>query len=212
MHEIKRTLPIVAAGGILLAAGTLFGANSAYGQTDTNSPQQTHAYHSVDHRAHARVPGFVAPTTTAVPIPATNTAALQAGAQSPAELINLLGQRIVAKDVDGIVALQEREAAIIDWDGSVIRGHAAIRAFYVEWFESDPILQVSPLQIVEAGGTRVGNKVIGRSASVMGTYTLEQDGPDGTRVSFSGNFCDIVRQQLNGTWLYIQDNPYPPHS
>ncbi|MBW4702002.1 hypothetical protein [Micromonospora sp. RL09-050-HVF-A] len=69
MHEIKRTIPIVAAGGILLAAGTLFGANSAYGQTDTNNPQQTHANHSIDHRAHARVPGFVAPTTTAVPTP-----------------------------------------------------------------------------------------------------------------------------------------------
>ena len=145
-------------------------------------------------------------------MPAPSAAALQAGAQTPAELLNLLGQRIVAKDVEGIIALQEREAAIIDWDGSVIRGHAAIRAFYVEWFKSDPILQVNPLQIVEAGGTRVGNTVIGRSASVMGTYTLEQDGPDGSRVSFSGNFCDIVRQQLNGTWLYIQDNPYPPHS
>ncbi|MEV4844550.1 hypothetical protein AB0K20_15210 [Micromonospora matsumotoense] len=211
MEEIKRTLPIVA-GGILLVAGTLFGASSAYGQTDTNSPQSAHANHSAGHEAHARVPGFVAPTAAVTPVPAPSAAALQAGAQTPAQLLNLLGQRIVAKDVEGIIALQEREAAIIDWDGSVIRGHAAIRAFYVEWFKSDPILQVNPLQIVEAGGTRVGNTVIGRSASVMGTYTLEQDGPDGSRVSFSGNFCDIVRQQLNGTWLYIQDNPYPPHS
>ncbi|SCF09188.1 hypothetical protein GA0070216_10510 [Micromonospora matsumotoense] len=31
-------------------------------------------------------------------------------------------------------------------------------------------------------------------------------------MGFSGDFHDIVRQQLNGTWLYIQDNPYPPHS
>ena len=61
MEEIKRTLPIVA-GGILLVAGTLFGASSAYGQTDTNSPQSAHANHSAGHEAHARVPGFVAPT------------------------------------------------------------------------------------------------------------------------------------------------------
>ena len=55
MEEIKRTLPIVA-GGILLVAGTLFGASSAYGQTDTNSPQSAHANHSAGHEAHARVP------------------------------------------------------------------------------------------------------------------------------------------------------------
>ncbi|MEV0618265.1 hypothetical protein AB0I81_33415 [Nonomuraea sp. NPDC050404] len=41
----------------------------------------------------------------------------------------------------------------------------------------------------------------------MGDYTLEQTAPDGTRESFTGNFCDTVREQPDGTWLYVQDNP-----
>lgn len=45
----------------------------------------------------------------------------------------------------------------------------------------------------------------------MGDYSLEQAGTDGTRVSFTGNFCDTVEEQLDGTWLYVLDNPYPPH-
>ncbi|MEV4496293.1 hypothetical protein AB0J84_11375 [Micromonospora arborensis] len=211
MEAIKRTLPIVA-GAALLVAGTFFGVSSAYGQTETNSPQTGHVNHSAGHDAHARVPGFIAPAATSTLVPTPSSSVIRPSAKTPAELLQLLGERIVAKDIDGIIALQEREAAIVDWDGSVIRGHAAIRAFYVEWFKSSPILNVKPLQIVEAGGMRIGTKVYTRSASVMGTYTLEQDGPDGTRVSFSGNFCDIVQQQLDGTWLYIQDNPYPPHS
>lgn len=126
MAGSKRALPIGAAS-IRLVAGTLFGAKSAYGQTDTNSPQPVHANHSAGHEAHARVPGFVAPTAAATPVPVPSVAALQVSAQIPAELLTLLGRRIVAKDVDGIIALQEREAVIIDWDGSVIHGLAAIR-------------------------------------------------------------------------------------
>lgn len=135
-------------------------------------------------------------------------------ATSPEQLLSMLGEYIVAKDVDGVISLQEPEAAIVDFDLTVIRGHDAIRAFYVEWFKSSPVLNVNPLQTVMAGGTRVGNsgKLRNRSASVMGDYTLEQDAGDGTRISFAGNFCDIVREQQDGTWLYVQDNPYPPHT
>ncbi|MFG2905288.1 YybH family protein [Kitasatospora sp. NPDC048286] len=133
-------------------------------------------------------------------------------ARTPAQLLKILGERIKAKDVDGIVALQESEAAIVNYDKSVIRGRAAIRAFYVEWFKSDPVLTVNPKQTVIAGGKRAGGGTVrNRTASIMGEYTLEQTRADGTRESFSGNFCDTVQEQSNGTWLYVQDNPYPPH-
>lgn len=150
-----------------------------------------------------------APLTVSEPAP---VAGKKVGAATPEKLLALLGERIVAKDVEGIIALHEPEAAIVDWDGSVVRGHAAIRKFYLAWFESDPVLTVNPLQTVEAGGKRNGNgKIRLRTASVMGDYHLEQDAADGTRESFTGNFCDIVQQQPDGSWLYINDNPYPPH-
>lgn len=134
------------------------------------------------------------------------------GAKTPEKLLKLLGERIVARDVDGIVALHEPEAAIVNYDGSIIRGHKQIRAFYVEWFKSNPVLTVNPRQTVVAGGKRGGDgKVHGRTASVMGDYSLEQTGADGTRESFTGSFCDIVRQQPDDSWLYVNDNPYPPH-
>ncbi|MFD5337045.1 YybH family protein [Streptomyces hawaiiensis] len=130
---------------------------------------------------------------------------------TPAELLKLLGERIKTKDVDGIIALHEPEAAIVNYDGSIIRGHKEIRAFYIEWFKSDPVLTVNPRQTVLAGGKRTGDKVRDRTAAIMGDYSLEQNAPDGTREKFTGNFCDTVQEQPNGTWLYVQDNPYPPH-
>ncbi|WP_392423644.1 YybH family protein [Barrientosiimonas humi] len=136
----------------------------------------------------------------------------RAVATTPRQLLTLLGERIAAKDVDGIVALQEPNAAIIDWDLSVIRGRAAIRAFYVEWFKSNPVLTVTPQQIFVSGGQRQPDgSLLNRTGSIMGTYSLTQDKVGGGRETFTGNFCDIVRQQPSGTWLYLQDNPYPPH-
>jgi len=134
-------------------------------------------------------------------------------ARTPAELLALLGERIKSKDLDGIVDLQEPEAAIVNFDQSVVRGRAAIRAFYLDWFKLDPVLTVDVLQTEVFGGRRAwwSGEVRGRTATLMGKYTLEQTGPDGARESFDGDFCDTVKEQPNGTWLYLIDNPYPPH-
>ncbi|TXS49849.1 hypothetical protein EAO75_13990 [Streptomyces sp. uw30] len=191
MRRIKRALPIVSIA-MALTAGSFVGAAAISAQAKT---------------ANAAPAAHTSTTTTT----AADALGTRAAPKTPAELLQLLGERIVAKDVDGIIALQEPEAAIVNYDGSVIRGHKAIRAFYVDWFKSDPVLKVNPLQTVMAGGKRTGDKVRNRTAAIMGKYTLEQTAPDGTRETFSGNFCDTVQEQPNGTWLYVQDNPYPPH-
>ncbi|MEU6408058.1 hypothetical protein [Microbispora sp. NPDC046933] len=181
MKKFSRVLSVSMA--TVLAAGTLVGVTGTY-------------IASAESGASATVPA----------------AAGSMKARSPEELLALLGERIKAKDVDGIIALQEPEAAIVNYDLSVIRGHKDIKAFYIDWFKADPVLTVNPGQVVIAGGARLWNGlVILRTASIMGTYTLEQTGADGKRESFTGNFCDTVQEQLDGSWLYVQDNPYPPH-
>lgn len=203
MSKIKHTLPIAAAA-IVLTAGSIAGPRiiqtepvAAAASTTAGSPSTTEASS-----------GAGTPEKTA----AETQTGIRAVATSPEQLLKLLGERIVAKDIDGIIALHEPEAAIVNWDGSIIRGRAAIRTFYLDWFNSNPVLTVNPRQTVVAGGWRTwDNKLRQRTASIMGDYSLEQDAADGTRESFTGNFCDTVEEQLDGTWLYVQDNPYPPH-
>ncbi|MGV9813966.1 YybH family protein [Streptomyces cellulosae] len=194
MGKIKHTLPIAAAA-IVLTAGSIAGPRMILAEPTAGEASSA------------------AEAKPAVADSASRTkAGVRAAATSPEQLLKLLGERIVAKDVDGIIALHEPEAAIVDWDGSIVRGRAAIRAFYIEWFKSNPVLTVNPRQTVIAGGWRSwDNKVRERTAAIMGDYSLEQDAADGTRESFTGNFCDTVQEQLDGTWLYVQDNPYPPH-
>ncbi|MCX5339646.1 YybH family protein [Streptomyces atratus] len=198
MSKIKHTLPIAAAA-IVLTAGSIAGPSfiqtesvAANTSTATGTPATT---------------GTSATTEAPSGIIGTRTVAT-----TPAQLLQLLGERIKAKDIDGIIALHEPEAAVVNYDGSIIRGHQEIRAFYVEWFKSNPVLTVNPRQTVPAGGWRGWDgKVRSRTAAIMGDYSLEQDAADGTRDSFTGNFCDTVQEQPDGTWLYVQDNPYPPH-
>lgn len=206
---MKKTTSVlsVAAVAALLTAGGVVGAVS--GQAETTTASQ------VTGPRRATAQNQIVPNQSASKSAATTTSATSGtltAARTPAELLQLLGERIVAKDLDGIIALHEPTAAVVLWDGSIARGHREIRAMYVEWFKSDPVLTVNPRQTLVAGG-QLGSdgKVRNRTASIMGDYTLEQTAPDGTRESFTGNFCDMVRQQSNGTWMYLQDNPYPPH-
>lgn len=200
MNRSDRKIRVVSAGALVSAVAlvAVVLGHGVQAQATTASPVLNAA-----HGQHHALVEDVQTTAAADSRPVAN---------SPAQLLRLLGERIVAKDVDGIIALQERNAAIIDWDLTVIRGHADIRAFYIEWFKSNPVLTVNPQQIFVSGGQRQPDgRLLNRTGSIMGTYSLTQDAPGGGRETFTGNFCDIVRQQTDGTWLYLQDNPYPPH-
>lgn len=204
MSKIKHTLPIAAAA-IVMTAGSIAGPGMI-----VTDPAVAEASTVTKGASAGEAPSAV--RAASVESGSKARPGARAAATSPEQLLKMLGERIVAKDIDGIIALHEPEAAIVDWDGSVIRGRAAIRTFYLEWFASNPVLTVNPRQTVIAGGWRAwDNKVRQRTAAIMGDYSLEQDAADGTRESFTGNFCDTVQEQLDGTWLYVQDNPYPPH-
>jgi len=207
MSRIKRTIP-VAGIAILLAAGGSLGYTVLAGPAVASpAVSESTPHHASAHGHHA------GPQDTPAAITAISAdTGRPPRAKTPEMALRLLGERIAAKDVDGIIALHVREAGLVDFDGSIVRGHEQIRAFYIEFFKTDPILTVDPQQTVIAGGERGGGgKVRNRLGTVMGDYSLELTGPDGTRQSFTGNFCDVLSEQPNGTWLYVHDNPYPPH-
>jgi ketosteroid isomerase-like protein len=214
--SVASIVVVVVGGSFVGSAYGHSGATNAASETGAPSAAATaapdpHAAHAA-HSARQQSGGTpVAPRDLSATL-ASAQANATVKATSPAQLLQLLGERIVAKDLDGIIALHEPTAAVVNYDGSISRGHAGIRAMYIEWFKSDPVLTVHPLQTLITGG-QPGPKgtIVNRTASIMGNYTLEQNAPDGTRQSFKGNFCDMVRQQPDGTWLYLQDNPYPPH-
>ncbi|MGH3692500.1 MAG: YybH family protein [Pseudonocardiaceae bacterium] len=123
-------------------------------------------------------------------------------ANTPAELVSLLSENINAGDLQAVVACYESEAVFVlpEDQGGQARGREAIGTVYAQFLATKPTLTSSATVIVEASGVAV----------VLGDWTLEETGPDGNSASVSGKFRDVVRQQPDGTWLYLIDNPFQP--
>jgi hypothetical protein len=102
----------------------------------------------------------------------------------PQDLERLLVARQHAGDVEGMTALFEPDAVIDCGGGRLVRGRAAIRAFYVE---------------LVASGRKfaMGEQ---RPALVCGDLALTSTRlPDGDITS------EVARRQADGSWLWVID-------
>jgi hypothetical protein len=110
-------------------------------------------------------------------------------ARDPQDLERLLVVRQNEGDVEGMVALFEPEAVIDAAEGDkvearLIRGHAAIRAFFVELCASGRKF-------------RMGRQA---PAVVNGDLALT-----GTRMADGKMTAEVARRQSDGTWLWTID-------
>jgi len=105
-------------------------------------------------------------------------------ARDPQDLERLLVRRQRAGDVEGMLALYEREAALDCGDGRLRRGSEAIRGFFAE--------QVATGKEFEFGDQR--------PAIVCGDLALTS-----TRLPDGSVTAEVARRQANGSWLWIID-------
>ena len=166
------------------------------------TPEGSMSLHAFGDGAPHLFHGMIKEFTVGDSIPSqVNSTPFNPSARStPKELFALLGQYIDARDLDGILSIHEPNAGVVEWTGKVARGTAAIRQVYIDFFATQPILKTHVGQIIEADGVAI----------ILGDYTLELLGRNGNTINTQGKFGDMVRQQPDGTWLYLLDNPYAP--
>jgi ketosteroid isomerase-like protein len=107
-------------------------------------------------------------------------------ALNPEDLARFFVQRANAADVDGLVALFESGAVLAIAEGEVARGSEAIRAFYTKLLADKPAFE--PGQ--QRPALRQGELALTSTRLTNGTVTAA-----------------IARQQPDGTWLWIIDQP-----
>jgi ketosteroid isomerase-like protein len=107
-------------------------------------------------------------------------------ALTPDALFQLFVERVNAGDLDGLVELYEPDAAVYFQPGEPTVGHDAIRAAFGEMLASKPAFS--------AAGQRP-SIVVGDLA-----MTSARLGPDALT-------AEVARQQMDGTWLWVIDNP-----
>ena len=107
-------------------------------------------------------------------------------ATEPEDLSRLVVQRLNAGDVDGLVALYEPGAALAMPDGRLATGHGEIRQAYEGIVAGRPTF---------AAGRRLPGLRNGELALTA------------TQVPGGAVTAEVARQQPDGTWLWVLDQP-----
>jgi uncharacterized protein (TIGR02246 family) len=120
-------------------------------------------------------------------------------AKTPEECDALFAQHANAADLDRLVALYEPHACLVQQDGTMARGTAAIREGLGGLVAMKPKLTMKVTKVVRAGDDL---------AVLYNDWTMSAQGPDGNTITVSGRALEIVRRQGDGTWLFAVDDPF----
>jgi ketosteroid isomerase-like protein len=120
-------------------------------------------------------------------------------ARQPDECGHLFADLIKRAKLEELVAMYESGATVAMNDGTSITGHGAIR----DWLR----------QVLAAGTIDLNLKVVklvqsGELAVTHTDWSATTRAADGTVTASSGKALEVVRQQADGRWLYVVDDPF----
>jgi len=118
--------------------------------------------------------------------------------QSPANTVNQLVDAINHADLEGAMALYEKDAVLVAQPGQVARGSAEIKKALAGFIAMKAKLQSEAQEIVEAG----------EIALYISRWRLDGIDPDGQPILMAGESSDILHRQKDGRWLVTLDNPW----
>ncbi len=117
---------------------------------------------------------------------------------TPDEVLSLLGQAFNAGDLESILALYEPEATFVVQPGDTVTGTEALREAFSGFLALKPTFELEVKKVFIAGDIALS----------FADWTLTGTGPDGETMSMSGQGSDVLREQQDGRWLFVIDNPY----
>ncbi len=103
-----------------------------------------------------------------------------------------------SKQVDNLMLLYEPDAVLVRLDGSLARGTDQIR---------EELLKLLSMGI-RAEGQNQFAITFANTALLRANFTITLLGEDGQETSIKGSSLEVLRQQPDGSWLYIIDHPF----
>lgn len=125
----------------------------------------------------------------------TQTLAL---ATEPEGIAAALDAHLNTLDVETALAFYEPDAIMIDADGGVHQGLAAIRSQLKGYFALGLPMAMAQRHLFVAGDT----------AQLILDWSMTGTAPDGSQIDIGGTAADIARRGADGKWRYVIDNPF----
>jgi uncharacterized protein (TIGR02246 family) len=120
------------------------------------------------------------------------------GKMTPEEVLNSVTEGINAGDLDSLVTLYEPLACFASQPGQLAKSPDGIRESLRGFIDMNGKLDLKVKRVLRASDL----------ALVTTEWSFSGTGSNGKRVDMTAKSADVLRQQTDGTWRFVIDNPW----
>ena len=117
---------------------------------------------------------------------------------TPEEVLRSVTECINSGNLDSLMMLYESDACFASQPGQFIKGREGIRQSLQGFIDIQGKLESKIKRVFQASDL----------ALVISEWSFSGTGPDGQPVNLASTATDVLRQQPDGTWRVIIDNPW----
>ena len=117
--------------------------------------------------------------------------------KSPEDIDPAFAEAFNAGDGEAVLSLYEPDAVFVVPSGEIVEGPAAIGEALGGFLAMKPTIDLRTERILRTGDT----------ALVYSSWTVTGTDPDGSPVEMTGNSKVVLREQADGTWKFVIDDP-----
>ncbi len=116
----------------------------------------------------------------------------------PEELLNLQVKEFNKGNVNSLMTLYENDACLASRSGQVIKGLGSIRLALQDFIDMRCKLEVKVKKVLETTNL----------ALIVTEWSINGTESDAKPVNLTGRGTVVLRQQSDGTWLIVIENPW----
>ena len=117
---------------------------------------------------------------------------------TPKEFLKSYVEKFNAKNVNPLIDMYETDAYFQVQPGQVVKGLENIRQSLQGFIDMNGNLQSNVKGVIQASNLALVNT----------EWLFSGTGPDGKPLNIDGKATDVLRQQSDGTWRIVIDNPW----
>jgi len=117
---------------------------------------------------------------------------------TPGEVLNSVVEGINTGDLDSLMTLYEADACFASQPGQLAKNPESIRQSLRNFIDLKGNLDLKVKRVLQASDLTL----------VTTEWSFSGTGPDGNPVNMSAKSTDVLRQQSDGTWQFVIDNPW----
>jgi uncharacterized protein (TIGR02246 family) len=117
---------------------------------------------------------------------------------TPEQVLNSVVEGINTGNLDSLMMLYETDACFASQPGQLAKSPETIRQSLRSFIDLNGKLDLKVKRVLQSSDL----------ALVISEWSYSGTGPDGKLVNMAAKSADVLRQQADGTWRFVIDNPW----